>query len=116
MNEKFYGIYFDRSELKVDEQGDLENPEALYVIEFEFDGISEQPVRIRRIGRNGAFIENQPDLSGLETVGYDDDESVMEALNRFYNWLEENIIFEELYPETRWQPAEYVCVGIDGCL
>lgn len=114
MTDKYYGVYFDRYELQVDRNGDLLNPEALYIIEFEFDeNISDEPIGIRRISRNGDTLEEYPDLSELEYVGWDDDPSVEKALDRFYEWLNEKLVWEELYPETRWQPAEYECVGIE---
>ena len=116
MSDKYYGVYFDRSDLIVDKRGNLVNPEALYVIEFEYDeSISEEPIDIRRIGKNHEVLEEYPDLSDLEYVGWDDDPCISEALDRFYEWLDEHTEWCELYPETRWQPAEYICVGIEGC-
>ena len=114
MTDLYYGVYFDRNELQVDDKGHLLNPEALYIIEFVYDEASEEPIDIRRISMNGEVLEEYPDLSGLEYVGYDDDPCVSEALDRFFEWLHEHLVWEELYPETRWQPAEYICVGIEG--
>ena len=117
MTEKFYGIYFDEWELKVDRNGDLQNPEALYIVEFEFDEeISEEPIGIRRVDKDGNVIEEYPDLSDLSYVGFDDEPTIEKAMHWFWEWLEENRVWVESSPETRWQPAEYICVGIEGCL
>ena len=37
MTEKFYGVYFDRWDLEVNEDGILRNPEVLQIVEFEYD-------------------------------------------------------------------------------
>ena len=117
MTEKSYGIYFDRCALKVDHDGSLLNPEALFIIEFVFDEeISEEPINIRRVNKNGDVIEEYPDLSDLEYSGDDDDPSIDKALGRFYDWLHDHLAWSELYHSTYWEPAEYICIGIDGCV
>lgn len=112
-----YGIYFDRFELEVDRNGQLLNPENLRIIEFVFDEeISDEPIDIRRIDKNGNVIEEYPDLSDLDYVGYDDEPTIADAMNQFYEWLENNVVWVETSRQTYWQPAEYACVGIEGCM
>lgn len=117
MTEKYYGIYFDKFDLKVNEDGELINPEVLYIMEFEYDeNISDEPIDIRRIDEKGNLIEEYPDLSDLDYAGYDDDPCVSEALDRFYEWLQGNLVWKQTSRQTYWQPAEYTCVGIEGCM
>ena len=117
MKDNFYGIYFDKNELIVDRNGDLTNPDALYIMEFVYDEeISDEPIDIRRIDKDGNVIEEYPDLSELSYVGYDDEPTVERAMHWFDKWLEEHLVWRETSRQTYWQPAEYICVGIEGCL
>lgn len=119
MTEKFYGIYFARHDLEVDEQGHLENPEALQIIEFEYDESADEVIAARRVDRDGNVIEPEwqdlPYAETLDHTGDDDDQTIREALARFYRWLDTHTEWRETSPETRWHPAEYICVGITGC-
>ena len=101
-----YGIYFDRWELEVNKHGQLTNPDALRIIEFEIDEELDDVVAKRRIAIDGSLLD----------VGYDDFSTIDEALGWFDKWLEENTEWVESSPETRWQPAEYTCIGITGCV
>ena len=117
MTSKCYNVYFNRDYLKVDKDGHLENPDVLKIIELVFDDeISEEPIDIRRVNKNGEVMEEYPDLSDLEYSGDDDDPSIDKALTRFYDWLHDHLVWTELYHATYWEPAEYICIGIDGCV
>ena len=115
MNDKYYGIYFDPSELEVDRKGHLLNVDVLHIIEFEYaDDESDAPTAIRRVAKDGSLLEVKPDLRGLSNIGYDDFRSIEETLGWFYIWLSENLEWRESSPETYYQPAEYICIGITG--
>lgn len=120
MTDKYYGIYFDRHDLTVDEGGHLTNPEALQIIEFEYDEATDEVIAIRRCDRDGNVIEAEwQDLQYAESLthtGEDDDQTIEEALSRFYEWLIRHTEWRVIYPENRWQPAEYICIGIEGCV
>ena len=120
MTEKFYGVYFDRHDLEVDEQGRLENSEALQIIEFEYDESTDEVIAARRVDRDGNIIEPEwqdlPYAETLDHTGDDDDPTITEALDRFRRWLETHTEWREATPETRWQPAGWVCVGVTGCI
>lgn len=119
MTEKFYGIYFDRHDLEVDGDGHLTNPEVLQIIEFEYSEESDEIIATRRVDRDGNIIEAEwqdlPYAESLTHTGEDDDQTIREALDHFYRWLEAHTEWRVSTPETRWQPAEWVCVGITGC-
>ena len=116
MADKYYDIYFDRNFLKVDGNGHLENWEILQVIEFEYDEDTEEVTSCRRVNEKGELIEENPNLSELEHVGDGDDPTIREAYGRFYGWLDDHLVWTELYAATRWEPAEYTCIGIEGCI
>ena len=112
MTEKYYDVYFDPAELEVDENGDLMNWNALYIIEYNEDGKV-----LNRVDYNGQQIEfgdiPLDDILDLYHVGHGDD-SLEEVLTRFSEWLSDNTEWEELSPQTYCEPAEYRCVGISG--
>lgn len=120
MTNKFYGIYFDRCDLQVDREGILENPEALQIIEFEYDETADKVTAVRRVNEKGEVIAESWDglefSDALDHVGYDDDTTIEEAMERFETWLDEHLEWRESRMETRYTPAEYVCVGITGCV
>lgn len=116
MTDKYYGIYFDRYDLEVDVCGHLTNPEALQIIEFEYAEDTDEITACRRVDRDGHVIEDE--WSGLQYAedldhaGFDDDQTIREAFDRFEEWLEDHTRWGVSAPETRWQPAEYICTGI----
>ena len=116
MNGKYYDIFFDPSELKVDRVGNLVNRDALHIIEYEYDEDSDEVTACRRVNLKGEVIEGPWQSlqysDEMVRVGFGDDETIREALTRFEVWLEENTAWVESTPETRWQPAEWICVGI----
>ena len=114
MTDKYYDIYFDRLDLEISDKGKLTNPKVLHIIEFEYDDADDIVTACRRVSKDGAVIETDPDLRDLEHAGYGDDPTIQEALDRFGDWLNDHLEWRELYPETRWQPAEYICIGIEG--
>ena len=116
MTDCFYGIYFDRWDLNVDKDGHLKNPEVLKIIEFEFDEELDEVVAIRQIAEDGSCIDADPDLRDLDHYGYDDSSTVDEAMGWFEKWLEENTVWVMTSRQTYWQPAEYACIGIEGCV
>jgi len=113
MTDKYYDIYFEPGEIEVDDDGHLENWDALYILEYNEDG--KVTNRVDRKGEQIAFgdypLEN---ILDLYHIGYGDD-TLKEALKRFYKWLEDNTEWVETSPQTYWQPAEYKCIGITGC-
>ena len=121
MTDKYYGIYFDKHDLEVNRHGDLMNPEVLQIIEFEYkDENSDEPTAMRRVDKYGKVIsegwkdwEYRDDIDHLGRADYF---SMQDAFDDFYRWLEENTEWRESSPETYWQPAEYVCVGITDCV
>ena len=116
MNNKYYGIYFDPSELEVDRKGHLLNPDALQIIEYEYtDEDSDTPTAVRRVDKDGNDISEGWVLRhGLAHIGYDDYSSMQDAFDDFHRWFEENREWRESSPQTYYQPAEYVCIGITG--
>ena len=114
MNENFYGIYFDPSELRVDRNGDLTNPDVLHIICFECNTDTGETISWSRVSEKGEVIETEPKLDDLESVGYGDDGTIREALDRFEVWLENHLEWRVSRMETRYTPAEYVCIGIEG--
>lgn len=120
MTDKYYGIYFDRLDLRVDEGGHLENPEALQIVEFEYSEDTDEITACRRVDREGNVIEEEwQDLPYAETlnhVGDDDEPSIEKALWHFWRWLGSHTEWVEVVPETRWHPAVHVCVGVTGCI
>ena len=114
MTEKFYDIFYDPAELRVDRHGDLMNTDALRIVEFEYDEETDTTVSMRRVNEQGEVIETEPDLRDLYQVWFGDDTTIREALTHFEWWLEDHLEWRESSPETRWQPAEYICIGIEG--
>ena len=122
MTDKYYGIYFDKLDLEVNRHGELMNPEVLQIIEFEYeDEDSDEPTAMRRVDSKGNVISEGWDgwqyRDDLTHIGDRDDYySVKDAFDDFYKWFTENLEWRESSPETYWQPAEYVCVGITDCV
>ena len=116
MTDKYYDIYFDRDILQVDRHGHLENPGALHIIEFEYDDDTDEVTACRRVDQKGNVIEDRPDLSDLEHSGDGDDPTIGKALGRFEGWLDGRLIWVESSRATRWEPADYTCIGIEGCV
>ena len=120
MNDKYYGIYFDPSELEVNREGHLLNVDALQIIEFEYENEdSDEPTAMRRVDTKGNVITEGWDgwkyRDNLAHIGGRDDYYSMEdAFDDFYRWFSENREWRESSPQTYWQPAEYVCIGITG--
>ena len=120
MTNKYYGIYFDPSELEVDREGHLLNVDALHIIEFEYENEdSDAPTAMRRVDTKGNVITEGWDdwkyRDNLQHIGGRDDYYSMEdAFDDFYRWFSENREWRESSPQTYWQPAEYVCIGITG--
>lgn len=112
MSEKYYDIYFDPSELEVDCDGDLINMDALYILEYNEDG--KVTNRVNSKGKPIAFgdypLENILDLYHIG----EGDSSLKEAIDMFWDWLQDNTEWRETSPQTYWQPAEYKCIGIKG--
>lgn len=120
MNSKYYGIYFDRWDLQVDRKGNLENPEVLHIVEFEYDEDADEVTAVRRVNEKGEVIEESWKAleysDDLTHVGWDDDMTIREALWRFETWLEDHLEWRESSPQTYLQPAEYVCIGVTDCI
>lgn len=116
MTDKYYDIYFDRDVLKVNRHGALMNRGVLRIIEFEYDDDTDEVTACRLVNENGEVIQNDPDLTDLEHSGDGDDSTIGKALGRFEGWLIDNTVWTELYHATRWEPAEYICIGVEGCV
>ena len=114
MTEKYYDVYFQPADLYVDEHGHLENPDALQIIEFEYDEDTEEVTACRRVDEKGNVIEDRPDLYDLVHVGDGDDPSIDAAMGRFEGWLTDNLEWRESWGGDYYNPPEYVCVGITG--
>ena len=116
MNGKYYDVYFDPSELEVDRNGRLENLKALQIIEFEYDDDTEEVTACRRVDQKGHVIEDHPDLRDLEHVGDGDDPTIDKAMGRFEGWLDQNLEWRESYHGDYYNPPEYICIGVTGCV
>ena len=114
MPENFYDIYFNPAELRVDRNGNLINADALHIICFVCNTGTGETISTNRVNETGEVIETDPNLDNLEHVGYGDDNTIREAFDRFELWLENHLEWCETSPETRWQPAEYICIGIQA--
>lgn len=114
MTDKYYDVYFDPSELEVDQDGHLENPDALQIIEFEYDDETEEVTACRRVDEKGNVIEDRPDLSDLEHCGDGDDPTISKALGRFEGWLTDHLDWRESWRGDYYNPPEYICAGIEG--
>lgn len=107
---QYYDIFFDKIDLKVDENGNLTNPEDICIVEFNEDG--EITNRVNWDGIPIGWDKFSPDmLDDLIHLGQNDD-TLDEAHNRFDSWLNENAEWVEIYSQTYWEPAEYACAGI----
>lgn len=114
MTDKYYDVYFQPADLYVDEHGHLENPDALQIIEFEYDEDTDAVTACRRVDEKGNVIEDRPDLSDLEHSGDGDDPTIDAALGRFEGWLTDNLEWRESWGGDYYNPPEYVCIGITG--
>ena len=114
MTDKYYDVYFQPADLYVDEHGHLENPDALQIIEFEYDEDTEEVTACRRVDQKGNVIEDRPDLYDLVHAGDGDDPSIDAALGRFEGWLTDNLEWRESWRGDYYNPPEYICVGITG--
>ena len=116
--EKYYDIYFDPAYLVVDTEGRLENPEALQIIEFEYDDETEEVTVCRRVDEKGNVLEDPwKELQysdDMTHVGEGDDPTIDAALGRFEGWLDNNLEWRESYRGDYYNPPEYVCAGIEG--
>ena len=112
MTEKFYDVYFEPSALEVDGDGDLTNEDALYILEYNEDGKVTNRVDYKG---NPIVFGSHPleKILDLYHVG-EGDNTLKEALDLFWKWLQDNTEWVETSPQTYWQPAEYKCVGITG--
>ena len=114
MTDKYYDIYFQPADLYVDQEGHLENPDALQIIQFEYDDDTEEVTACRRVDQQGNVLEDRPDLYDLVHAGDGDDPSIDAALGRFEGWLTDNLEWRESYRGDYYNPPEYICVGITG--
>lgn len=114
MTDKYYDIYFEPSDLEVDTRGRLENPDALQIIEFEYDEDTEEVTACRRVDQQGNVLEDRPDLYDLVHAGDGDDPSIDAAMGRFEGWLTDNLEWRESYRGDYYNPPEYICAGITG--
>ena len=114
MTDKYYDVYFQPADLYVDEHGHLENPDALQIIELEYDEDTEDVTACRRVDEKGNVIEDRPDLYDLVHVGDGDDPTIDKAMGRFEGWLTDNLEWRESYRGDYYNPPEYVCIGITG--
>ena len=101
--EKYYDIYFDPAELEVDEKGHLLNfEEAVHIVEFDENG------NVCSVTNNAGDVNEVLEMFHLG----EGDDTLAEAKERFYDWLENHTEWRETLPQTYWQPAEYICIGI----
>ena len=117
MTDKYYDIYFDPADLVVDRGGELENPEALHIVEFEYDDETEQITSFQRVDEKGNTISEPmewDEVLRMSHVGDGDDDTIDAAMGRFEGWLTDNLEWRESYRGDYYNPPEYVCVGITG--
>lgn len=118
MTDKYYDIYFEPSGLAVDLDGHLENPDALQIIEFEYDEETEKTTACRRVNEKGEVIEDpwkdQEYAESLVHLDEIDCWTIDAALGAFEGWLTDNLDWRESYRGDYYNPPEYVCVGITG--
>ena len=118
MTDKYYDIYFQPADLYVDEHGRLENPDALQIIEFEYDEDTEEVTACRRVNEKGEVIEDpwkdQEYAESMTHLAEDDFPTIDAALGRFEGWLTDNLEWRESYRGDYYNPPEYVCIGITG--
>ncbi len=106
---KYWNIHFEPSDLEIDRDGDLENYDALYILEH--DGKD-----IRRVSIGGQPMKLDRSIDEIESMsefieGYEFD-SLQETINYFETWLANNLEWRESSPATWDEPAEYVCTGL----
>jgi len=118
MTDKYYDIYFDPSDLEVDREGHLLNPDALQIIEFEYDDDTEEVTACRRVNEKGNVIEDPwKDRKYAESMTHlaeDDFSTIDKALGAFEGWLTDNLDWRESYRGDYYNPPEYYCAGIEG--
>ena len=120
MTAKVYGVFFDRWELDIDKTGRLLNPDVLHIVQYELEEDTDDLIAVRRVNADGEVIEDpwtyQEYSDSLDHCGCDDYLTIREALDEFYEWLHEHRVWVETTPQTYWHPAEYTCIGIEGCV
>ena len=118
MTDKYYDVYFDHSELEVDRDGHLENPEALQIIEFEYDDETEKVTACRRVDAKGNVLEDpwkdRERADDINHVGENDFATISKALGAFEGWLTDHLDWRESYRGDYYNPPEYICAGIEG--
>ena len=116
--EFYYDVYFDPSELEVDRDGHLKNPDALRIIEFEYDEDTDEITACRRVSEKGNVLEDPwKDLQysdDIAHVGEVDDPTISTTMGRFEGWLDQNLEWSQSYRGDYYNPPEYVCIGITG--
>ena len=118
MADKYYDVYFDPSELEVDRDGHLKNPDALQIIEFKYDDDTDEVTACRRVDAKGNVLEDPwKDLQysdDMAHVGEGDDPTISKAMGRFEGWLDQNLDWRESWRGDYYNPPEYICAGIEG--
>ena len=118
MIDKYYDVYFDAADLSVSEEGELMNPDALQIIEFEYDDETEEVTACRRVDKKGNVLEDPwKDLQysdDMAHVGEGDDPTISKAMGRFEGWLDQNLDWRESWRGDYYNPPEYICAGIEG--
>ena len=118
MTDKYYDIYFDPSDLEVDTEGHLLNPDILQIIEFDYDDETEKTTACRRVNANGEVIEDpwkdQEYAESFVHLAEDDFSTIDKALGAFEGWLDNNLDWRESYRGDYYNPPEYYCAGIEG--
>lgn len=118
MTDKYYDVYFDPAYLVVDTEGRLENPEALQIIEFEYDDETEEVTACRRVDAKGNVLEdpwkNYSAAWDFTNVGENDFPTISKALGAFEGWLTDHLDWRESWRGDYYNPPEYICAGIEG--
>ena len=118
MTDKYYDIYFQPADLYVDEHGHLENPDALQIIEFEYDEDTEEVTACRRVDAKGNVLEDpwqdRERADDLNHVGENDFATISKALGAFEGWLTDHLDWRESWRGDYYNPPEYICAGIEG--
>ena len=118
MTDKYYDVYFDAGDLIVDEGGRLENPEALQIIEFEYDDETEEVTACRRVDKKGNVLEDpwkdRERADDINHVGENDFPTISKALGAFEGWLTDHLDWRESWRGDYYNPPEYICAGIEG--
>ena len=104
---KHYSIHFEPSDLRIDRKGNVDNYDALYILEHNGGNIR----RISLAGHPLKLDRSPEDIRGMaETIEGGD--SLPEIINHFETWLANNLEWRESSPQTLEEPAEYVCTGL----